>query len=106
MSDIDADSGEVRLSFEKALVNEVWLSDFSEIYENALRDGDEYLCKLRSTGKLMPCVAQTFGDRVLIRLKSPTPKVSSGQAGVIYSGDEVIGVGAIENNRSAALGKI
>lgn len=106
VSDIDADSGEVRLSFEKALVNEVWLSDFSEIYENALRDGDEYLCKLRSTGKLMPCVAHKCGDGVLIRLKSPTPKVSSGQAGVIYNGDEVIGVGAIENNRSAALGKI
>lgn len=97
VSNIDAKSGNVSLSFQKAMVNEVWLSDFSEVYENALISNQEYLCKLRSTGKLLPCAAKKSKSGVIVCLKSPTPKVSSGQAGVIYSGDEVIGMGTIED---------
>lgn len=98
VGDINAESGDVKLSFEKPQVDTVKLSGFSQIYENALESGKEYLCKLRSTGKLLPCKAFKLDDGVLIRLLSPTAKVSSGQAGVIYSGDEVIGVGTILNS--------
>lgn len=96
VSDIDPATNKITLSFEKRLANRVFLSDFSEVYPGAVKNSLEYLCKLRSTGRLIRCVADKSEYGVVLDLLSPEPVVPCGQAGVLYSGCEVLGTGTIE----------
>lgn len=98
VSEIDPDTNTVKLSYEKAMTDRVQLSNVSMMFPDAIKDGGAYQCKLRSTGKLLDCVVSLYaGDVAVLSLVSPTPKVPAGQAGVIYDGDVVLGVGTIEN---------
>ena len=92
VSEICPETGDVYLSYEKAMTQEVELSDITETFPNALKEGESYCCKLRSTGKLLDCV---LSQNKLI-LSEPTAKVSKGQAAVIYQNDLVLGKGTIE----------
>ncbi len=92
VSKICAETGDVYLSYEKATAEEIELSGITETFPNALKQGESYLCKLRSTGKLLECTLQ--GNRLV--LTEPTARVSAGQAAVIYQGDLVLGKGTIE----------
>ncbi len=97
VSEINAERNEIKLSYEKAVTDEIILSAVSETYKGAIRNGSSYLCKLRSAGKLLGCRASFVnGGDILLKLKNPEPKVSAGQAGVIYDGDTVLGMGIIQ----------
>ena len=97
VSEINAERNEIRLSYQKAVTDEVVLSDVSETFEGAIKDGGKYSCKLRSVGRLIGCCAHILdGGNILLKLDSPEPKVSAGQAGVIYNNDTVLGMGIIQ----------
>ncbi len=97
VSEINAERNEIKLSYEKSVTDEVMLSGFSETFEGAVKDGGRYFCKLRSVGKLLGCRADLVdGGNLLLKLEAPEPRVSAGQAGVIYDGDTVLGMGTIE----------
>ncbi len=97
VSEINAERNEIKLSYEKSVTDEVMLSGFSETFEGAVKDGGRYFCKLRSVGKLLGCRAGLVdGGNLLLKLDAPEPRVSAGQAGVIYDGDTVLGMGTIE----------
>ncbi len=96
VSEINAERNEIRLSYEKAVTDEVILGNVSQTFEGAVKDSGRYFCKLRSVGRLLGCrVAVLDGGNLLLKLDSPEPKVSAGQAGVIYDGDTVLGIGTI-----------
>lgn len=97
VSEINADRNEIRLSYEKAVTDEVILSGISETFKGAIQNGGRYSCKLRSVGRLIGCCASILDDdSILLKLDSPEPKVSAGQAGVIYESDTVLGMGTIQ----------
>ncbi len=97
VSEINAERNEIKLSYEKSVTDEVMLSGFSETFEGAVKDGGRYFCKLRSVGKLLGCRADLVdGGNLLLKLDAPEPRVSAGQAGVVYDGDTVLGMGTIE----------
>lgn len=97
VSEINAERNEIRLSYQKAVTDEVMLNDVSETFEGAIKDGGRYSCKLRSVGRLIGCCARILdGGNILLKLDSPEPKVSAGQAGVIYNNDTVLGMGIIQ----------
>lgn len=97
VSEINAERNEIRLSYEKSVTDEVMLGNVSEVFSGAVKDGGRYSCKLRSVGKLLGCRANLLdGGNVLLKLDSPEPRVSAGQAGVIYDGDTVLGMGTIQ----------
>ena len=92
VSEINAERNEIRLSYEKAVTNEVMLGNVSEVFAGAVKDGGRYFCKLRSVGKLLGCRASLLDcGNILLKLDAPEPRVSAGQAGVIYDGDTVLG---------------
>ncbi len=97
VSEINAERNEIRLSYEKAVTNEVMLGNVSEVFAGAVKDGGRYFCKLRSVGKLLGCRASLLDcGNILLKLDAPEPRVSAGQAGVIYDGDTVLGMGTIQ----------
>ncbi len=97
VSEINAERNEIKLSYEKSVTDEVMLSGFSETFAGAVKDGGRYFCKLRSVGKLLGCRAGLVdGGNLLLKLDAPEPRVSAGQAGVVYDGDTVLGMGTIE----------
>lgn len=97
VSEINAERNEIRLSYEKAVTDEVMLGNVSEVFAGAVKDGGRYFCKLRSVGKLLGCRACLLdGGNILLKLDAPEPRVSAGQAGVIYDGDTVLGMGTIQ----------
>lgn len=97
VSEINAERNEIRLSYEKAVTNEVMLDNVSEVFAGAVKDGGRYFCKLRSVGKLLGCRASLLDcGNILLKLDAPEPRVSAGQAGVIYDGDTVLGMGTIQ----------
>lgn len=97
VSEINAERNEIRLSYEKAVTNEVILGNVSEVFAGAVKDGGRYFCKLRSVGKLLGCRASLLDcGNILLKLDAPEPRVSAGQAGVIYDGDTVLGMGTIQ----------
>lgn len=99
VSVIDSETGNVTLSYEKVQTDCIRLSNVSEVYKGSIKNDKDYFCKLRSTGKLLKCRTQLCQNNdLLLLLDSPTPKVSAGQAGVIYDRDFVVGMGIIENN--------
>ena len=97
VSEINAERNEIRLSYEKAVTNGVMLGNVSEVFAGAVKDGGRYFCKLRSVGKLLGCRASLLDcGNILLKLDAPEPRVSAGQAGVIYDGDTVLGMGTIQ----------
>ena len=73
------------------------LGNVSEVFAGAVKDGGRYFCKLRSVGKLLGCRASLLDcGNILFKLDAPEPRVSAGQAGVIYDGDTVLGMGTIQ----------
>lgn len=97
VSEINAERNEIRLAYEKTVTDEVILADISTTFDGAIKSGGAYLCKLRSAGKLIECHAELLHDgNVLLTLDHPEPKVSAGQAGVIYDNDTVLGMGIIQ----------
>lgn len=97
VSEINAERNEIRLSYEKAVTNEVMLGNVSEVFAGAVKDGGRYFCKLRSVGKLLGCRASLLDcGNILLKLDAPEPRVSAGQAGVIYDGDTVLGMGTLQ----------
>ena len=97
VSEINAERNEIRLSYEKAVTNEVMLGNVSEVFAGAVKDGGRYFCKLRSVGKLLGCRASLLDcGNILLKLDAPGPRVSAGHAGVIYDGDTVLGMGTIQ----------
>ena len=97
VSEINAERNEIRLSYEKAVTNEVMLGNVSEVFAGAVKDGGRYFCKLRSVGKALGCRASLLDcGNILLKLDAPEPRVSAGQAGVIYDGDTVLGMGTIQ----------
>lgn len=97
VSEINAERNEIRLSYEKAVTNEVMLGNVSEVFAGAVKDDGRYFCKLRSVGKLLGCRASLLDcGNILLKLDAPEPRVSAGQAGVIYDGDTVLGMGTIQ----------
>ena len=83
VSEINAERNEIRLSYEKAVTNEVMLGNVSEVFAGAVKDGGRYFCKLRSVGKLLGCRASLLDcGNILLKLDAPEPRVSAGQAGV------------------------
>lgn len=97
VSEINAERNEIKLSYEKVTADEVILSEISTTFDGAIKSGGAYLCKLRSAGRLIECRAELLQNgNVLLRLSYPEPKVSAGQAGVIYDNDTVLGMGIIQ----------
>lgn len=98
VSRIDPENNTVSLSYEKVMTDSVSISGVFEMFPDAIKDGERYRCKLRSTGKLLDCTLSLGqGGGAVIALDSPTPKVPAGQAAVIYDGQIVLGTGTIEN---------
>lgn len=97
VSEINAERNEIRLSYEKAVTDKVMLGNVSQTFAGAVKDGGRYFCKLRSVGRLLGCRAAVLDNgNLLLKLDTPEPKVSAGQAGVIYDGDTVLGMGTIQ----------
>lgn len=95
VTEIDPVKNEVRLGYEKAVVSDVMLENLSETFEGAIRDGMRAKCKLRSTGRLLDCVVELTENGAVLKLDSPTPRVSDGQAAAIYADGFVLGNGTI-----------
>lgn len=95
VTEIDADANEVKLGYERAMTQSVTLGGLSETYPNAIKDGMSAKCKLRSTGKLLDCKVELTDGGCTLMLDSPTPRVPAGQAGVVYDGNVVLGMGTI-----------
>ena len=104
VSKIDPENALVYLSYDKKTTDRVRLQSFRESYPGAVSQGMSCLCRLRSTGKLLKAklsLLEEGGAKLL--LDSPTPSVSSGQAGVVYSVDDipaVLGMGTVEDIQS------
>ena len=104
VSKIDPENALVYLSYDKKTTDRVRLQSFRESYPGAVSQGMSCLCRLRSTGKLLKAklsLLEEGGAELL--LDSPTPSVSSGQAGVVYSVDDipaVLGMGTVEDIQS------
>lgn len=94
---IDPKSNEIFLGYEKEMVNLVKLNNLSFIYENSFYDGMRVLAKLRSSGKLLPCTVKLDRCKGIctLLLDDYTAKVSSGQGGCLYNGNEILGGGTI-----------
>lgn len=98
VSEIDSQTNTVKLAYEKIVTDKVTLSDVSMMFPGAIADSGRYKCKLRSTGRMLDCSVKLDGNgSAVILLDSPTPKVPAGQAGVIFDGNVVLGMGTIEN---------
>lgn len=95
---IDPAENRVYLGFEKASVSSFSLSDISEVYPYSL-DSSALCIKMRSTAQLVPCKVDLSDDRssASVFLDFPCAAVPSGQSGVIYQDDKVLGGGIIEN---------
>ena len=96
MTEIDANTNEIKLGYERAMTDRVLLSNISETFLDAIKDGMSAKCKLRSTGKLLDCKVTLADGGCILTLDSPTPRVPVGQAGVLYDGNVVLGMGTIE----------
>ncbi|MBQ8395762.1 MAG: tRNA 2-thiouridine(34) synthase MnmA [Oscillospiraceae bacterium] len=96
VTEIDADTNEVKLGYERAMTDRVLLSNISETFPDAIKDGMSAKCKLRSTGKLLDCKVALADGGCVLTLDTPTPRVPAGQAGVLYDGNVVLGMGTIE----------
>lgn len=96
VTEIDSETNEVRLGYERACTDRVILSGLSMTYPEAIRDGTRAKCKLRSTGKLLDCTVTLTDKGAELLLDSPTPRVPAGQAGVLYDERYVLGMGTIE----------
>ncbi len=100
VSRIDPIKNEVRLSYEKAMTDRIYIDGISQAFDGSLGDGMECFCKLRSTGRLLKCRLAEFKEgKAEIMLDETTPAVSAGQAAVIYdgSGNAVLGMGVINS---------
>ncbi len=93
--EIDAEANQVKLGYEKAQVSEVWIEDINYTYPDAVSDGMRAKCKLRSTGKLLDCTVKLTENGAVLKLDSPTPRVSNGQAAALYANGFVLGNGTI-----------
>lgn len=62
-------------------------------------EGDKFTCsvKIRSTGKDVECVVQSWGNRADAIFSEPQFGVAPGQMAVFYDGDTVLGGGWIES---------
>lgn len=96
VTEIDPDKNEVRLGYERACTDRVILSGLSMTYTHAIKNDMRAQCKLRSTGKLLDCTVELDDNGAVLLLDSPTPRVPAGQAGAIYDGNYVLGLGTIE----------
>ena len=78
VTEIDADTNEVKLGYERAMTDRVLLSNISETYPGAIKDEMSAKCKLRSTGKLLDCKVALADGGCVLTLDSPTPRVPAG----------------------------
>jgi tRNA-specific 2-thiouridylase len=84
----------------ETLVSAIRLKDFNLITTIPIEPGRRLDIKVRSTARAAGCVVSAVrGREVEITLDRPQSGVAPGQAGVLYSGDRVIGGGWIEATR-------
>jgi tRNA-specific 2-thiouridylase len=61
--------------------------------------GTRCLAQLRAHGDALPCVVESAGDDLTVRLAVPARGVAPGQAVVLYDGDRVLGSATIDATR-------
>ncbi|MFH0959885.1 MAG: tRNA methyl transferase PRC-barrel domain-containing protein, partial [Pseudomonadota bacterium] len=80
-------------------VSRVLINNVTFIVRERAWVGDEFMVKVRSTSREVPCtIEETRIDGLVIAFRTPQSSVAPGQAAVLYHGDEVVGGGWIERS--------
>ena len=61
--------------------------------------GAALLAQLRAHGEALPCVVESAGSSLSVRLDAPARGVAAGQAVVLYDGDRVVGSATVDSAR-------
>ena len=94
--EIDPDTNRIYLADgTDTCKEEIIVTDISETFPGAIRDGDEVQVKIRSRAAAAPAVAFREEDRLRIRFAVPQRAPAPGQSAVLYQGDVVLGGGFI-----------
>jgi tRNA-specific 2-thiouridylase len=101
---IDVDANAVYVGTKDATyVTSVKLAQVNYLTDNRPLQGDALRIKVRSTAGEVGCVVSSVsGEGLTVTFDKPQSGVAPGQAGVLYSGDRVVGGGWIEEDESAS----
>ncbi len=101
---IDADVNAVYVGTKDATyVTSVKLAQVNYLTDNRPLPGDALGIKVRSTAREVGCVVSSVSrDRLTMTFDRPQSGVAPGQAGVLYSGDRVVGGGWIEEHEGSS----
>lgn len=95
ITDIDVAANKIHLGFEMPMVEKVVLDNITETFVGAIEDGMRAEVKLRSTAKPFPATIKLAEGSLEVICDQPQKRVPSGQSGILYSGDTLLGGGII-----------